>query len=424
MNKRWLVSRPGKPPGIPLSELNESVYSLRDFLGYDWIKSQTQTYKAWRVDNAVKDLWNHRPPDTNPLIPMFTVFEEWDSQGNTSKQPPAAVIELASIAGNIFYFESYWSQLSADRGINHIKSYLKNSETCRGILYELVSTFHYMRMGASHITPLFMNPDNTDKADILITWGGTEIEVHCKSKIPGAGQKIHTDIFDYLAGCALSYYEKYTDMSIWIKLVCDNELKMDDVEHIRERICSLIKISLVGDFPLCGNQYLLKIKEIKIPDSGVPASGIMKLHKPMYRAILANGNPLLSRGGNYSKVCLFDAVSRRRPRVASSLKASIREAKHQTTGIRPSIVQVHFYDPMHWESADKSIPFKAFLERQLNTRAGKNIGALVLSGEPSPDERWTGHTFEKSLPAIWFINPNANLKAKLPSGIQLSGLAN
>ena len=74
MNKKWLVSRPGHPVGIPLSKLNDSVYSLRDFLGYDWVKAKIQTYKAWRVEHSVGKYWNHRPPGTNPLIPMFTVL--------------------------------------------------------------------------------------------------------------------------------------------------------------------------------------------------------------------------------------------------------------------------------------------------------------------------------------------------------------
>lgn len=424
MNKKWLVSRPGYPTGIPLSKLSESIYSLRDFLGYDCIKAQVQTYEVWRTEHSVETLWNHRPPSTNPLIPMFAVFEDWNSQGKTSGPPPTAVIDLATIAGNIFYFEPYWDQLSADIGRKHIKSNLMNTETCRGMLYELTSAFHYARAGATPVYPLFMNPDTTDKADILITWRGTEIEVHCKSKIPGAGQKIHADLFDYLAVCALSYYNRYIDKSIWVKLVCDNELKTKNIEYIRERIYNLIKIGLVGDFPLCRNQYVLQIKEIKIPKNGVTLSEINKLHKPMYRAILADGNPWPSSGDSYHKVCLFDAISRKRPKVASSLKASIREAKKQATGTRPSIITVHFYDPMHWELANKSVYFKAFLEQQLKTKAGTNIGALVLTGEPFTGERWTGHIFERSLPAIWFINPYANLKAKLPSDFQLYGHIN
>ncbi len=84
---------------------------------------------------------------------------------------------------------------------------------------------------------------------------------------------------------------------------------------------------------------------------------------------------------------------------------------------------VHFYDPMHWETASKSGPLRAFLEQQLSTKAGRNIGALVLSGEPFTGERWTGHISERSLPAIWFMNPHASLKAKLPSDFLLSGNA-
>lgn len=421
MNRKWFESRPGYPIGIPISKLSESIDSLEDFLGYHWVKTQIQTYEAWRLENSIKSLWNHRPTDTNPLIPMFKVFKDWNSHGRTSTQVPVAVIDLASIAGYIFCFKSYWSQLPEDRGTNHIKAYLKNTETCRGMLYELASAFHYMNAGYTPVTPLFMNPDNYDKADILIAWQGTEIEVHCKSKVPGAGQKIHTDLFDYLAGCTLSYCEKYTYKSLWVKLVCDNELKIKDVEYLRERICALIKTGLVGEFPLNGNNYVLRIKEIKIPIGGVPKSEVMKLHKPMYRAILADSSPILINKDSYYKVCLFDAISHKRPKVASSLKRSIRDAKIQATGVRPSIVTVHFYDPMHWEMVNKSDPFESFIDQQLKTKAGTNIGALVLTGEPFTANRWTGDVFAKNLPALWYINPHANLKTKLPPGFQLSG---
>jgi len=287
------------------------------------------------------------------------------------------------------------------------------------MIYELTSAFHYVRAGATPVTPLFMNPHQTDKADIIITWQKVEIEVHCKSKIPGAGQKIHADFFDYLAGCTLVHFSELTTRSLWLKLICNDELRREDLEYLLERIKGLIQTGLVGDYALCENRYTLGIREIQIPPGGITVGEIEKLHKPMYRAILADNTLSVLAGRGYDRVSVFDAVSRKRPRVASSLKDSIKQAIKQVTGKRPSIVTVHFHDPMDWEVAGKLAGFKIFLEQQLKARRGKNVGALVLTGEPLTTERWTGHVFERSLPAIWFLNPYANPQVQLPASFQL-----
>jgi len=307
--------------------------------------------------------------------------------GKITGRPPTAILDLATFAGEIFYFESYWGSLPSDVGRKHIRSYLRNTETCRGMLYEAVSAFHYVRAGAHPVIPLFMNPNNGEKTDILVTWENVTIEVHCKSKIPGSGQKIHADLFDYLAGCVIAYFDKYARHSVWTKLICDNEVRSSDVEYLREKIWNLINLDLVGDYSLLDNRYVLQMKEIRIPRHGIPHGEILKLHKPMFRPILADDKLSVSGGGRYFKVCLFDAVSRKRPRVASSLRRSIQDAKEQATGQRPSIVSVHFYDPMHWEEANKPTSFKVFLEEQLKAPAGRNVGALVLTGEPFTTER-------------------------------------
>ncbi len=399
--------------------LGECIDYLKGLLGNDWASDETQSYRAWCGKHSIPIAWNFRPPNTNPLIPMFTAFDDW--YGNTKKfKPPAMVIDLASIAGAISYFEPYWSSLKRVAGSEHIKSYLRNTETCRGMIYELTSAFHYVRAGATPVTPLFMNPHQSDKADMLITWQGVEIEVHCKSKIPGAGHKIHADLFDYLAGCTLAYFNKSTRKSILLKLICDDDLRKDDIEYLRERIDSLIQIGLVGDYSLCENRYVLRIREINIPPHGITVSEIEKLHKPMYRAILADNGLSLVAGHGYYKVCVFDVVSRKRPRAASSLKDSIEKAVGQVTGRRPSIVTIHFHDRMDWEEANKLAVFKVFLEQQLKTRRGKNVGALVLTGEPLTGERWTGYSYERSLPAIWFLNPHANPQVQLPASFHLS----
>ena len=412
--KSWFLSHSHFPVGVPMSKLGECTDYLKNILDAGWVADETQSYRAWCGEHYIPIASNIRPPDVNPLIPMFTVFDDWYGNNRKSK-PPALVIDLASIAGYISYFEPYWSSLKAGLGREHIRFYLRNAETCRGMVYELTSAFHYVRAGATLVTPLFLNPLQPDKADILITWEGVEVEIHCKSKVPGAGNKVHADLFDYLAGCALAYFHKSTPKSIWLRLICDDELRKDDIEYLRQRVDTLIQTDLVGDFPMCGNRYILRIKEIKIPPHGITVDEIKKLHKAMYRAILADNGLSQITGHGYHKVCVFDTVSRKRPRVASSLKDSIKQATKQVSGKRPSIVTVHFHDRMDWELANKLVVFKVFLEQQLSTRRGKDVGALFLTGEPLTRERWTGGVYEKNLPAIWFLNPYANPKVQLPA---------
>jgi len=100
--------------------------------------------------------------------------------------------------------------------------------------------------------------------------------------------------------------------------------------------------------------------------------------------------------------------------VSESLKKSIGLALKQVTGNRPSIVTVHFHDPMDWGMVIRLPAFKSFLDRQLETRQGKNVGALVLTGEPLSNDRWTGEVFQRNLPALWFRNPHSNPQVSLP----------
>jgi len=396
-----------------MSKLGECIDYLKDILGSDWVAHEAQSYRAWCAKHFLPIAWSFRSPNTNPLIPMFAVFDDWYRNAEKSK-PPSQAVDLAGIAGCVSYFEPYWSSLKRGVGREHIKSYLRNTATCRGTIYELTSAFNYVRAGATPVTPLFLNPLQPDKADILITWQGVEIEVHCKSKVPGAGNKIHADLFDYLAGCTLAYFLSSTAKNTWLRLICDDDLKEDDIEYLRERIDNLLQIGLVGDFPLCENRYVLEIKEIRVPARGITVDEIKKLHKPMYRAILADNSLSPTSGHGYHKVCVFDAVSRKRPHAASSLKDSIKLATEQVSRKRPSIVTVHFHDRMDWAVANRLVPFKDFLAQQLATRRGKNVGALVLTGEPLTGERWMGGAYERSLPAICYVNPYANKRIQLP----------
>lgn len=418
MDKSWFESRPDHPYGLPISKLGDCIDYLRDILGDGWVLNEIQSYRDWCKNYSIPLIWNFRNLETNPLIPMFTVFEDWRSDIKKPK-PPAIVIDLATIAGAVSYFEPYWSSLVKDVGKNHIRFSMRNPQTCRGIIYELTTAFHYVRAGATPVTPLFMGPAKTDKADILITWQDVEIEVHCKTKIPGAGQKI-PELFDYLAGCTLGFFKNLTGKSLQVKLVCNDELKREDVYYILERIRNLIRSGLVGNYPICDNRYLLRIREIMIPPGGITVSEVEKLYKPMYRAILADNALSMLPGHGYYRLSVFDGISRRRPRVASSLKDSIKQAIKQVTGKRPSIVTIHFYDKMDWEVANKLEGFKRFLEQQLTTRKGKDVGVLVLTGEPLTTERWTGHVYERSLPAIWFINSHVNPSVRLPTDFKVS----
>jgi len=404
------------PFGVPISKLGEFIEYLKNLLGNEWVLNEIQSYREWCNNNSIQIFRNVHPPYTNMLIPMFTVFDDWWRQSKKPK-PPAAVIDLVTIAAAISYFKPYWSSLKAGEGRNHISSNMKNPETCRGMIYELTTAFHYVRAGATPVTPLFMKPEH--EADILITWQDIEIEIHCKSKIPGAGQKIHADLFDYLAGYNLAYFRNLTNKSLHVKLICNNELESEDVDRILEKIKTLINIGLVGDYPICGNRYTLKIREIRIPPNGVPVSEVEKLHKPMYRAILADNALQTLPGYGYYRLSVFDAISRKRPRVASSLKDSIKQAIKQATGKRPSIIAIHFYDPMDWEVANKLRGFTLFLEKILQQGRGKNVGVLILSGEPLSSERWTGQVYERTLPKIQYINPYANPSVMIPANFKI-----
>jgi len=333
---------------------------------------------------------------------------------NWSADKARALRDLASLAGSIFNFESFWSAIPNGQGKNHLTRSLQKTELCRGMLAQLLTVTHFVQVGAPRIIPCFMDPrPSADKSDVLVTWDNTEIEVHCKSKIPGAGYLVPFDIFDYWAGCFLRDAE-FFDRSWHVRLEVSGKVGLRKAEEVRRRFQQWLANSLVFEGYDVGDNIIATSKEIQIPSDGLTRQKVSQLaRKPKYRAFSAWKG---ASDGNYYALSVFDMTLGSKPRPVRALSASLREAKNQATGNRPAITSIHIFDD--WNLDDLLLPeasgFQTWLLGSLGDERGRNLSAVVLTCEPR-HKPMSGILGVKEYPTLWISNPQA--LQTLPQGL-------
>jgi len=410
--RRDWMGRVGQwPLSIPTSKIGKAIGELKELIGVSWVQNRVQKYRAWRQENSLEapQFLFHREPDCNLLIPYFTLYEEWLMQGsphNWAAHKARAMRDLASLAGSIFNFESFWSTIPNGQGKNHLTRSLQKAELCRGMLAQLLTVTHFVQVGAPRVIPCFMDPrPYADKSDILVTWDNKEIEVHCKSKIPGAGYLVPFDIFDYWAGCFLRDAE-FFDRSWYVKLKVSGKIGSPEAKEVRRRFQLWLANSVVLERYDVGDNIIATSKEIQIPSDGLTRQKVSQLErKPMYRAFSAWKG---ASNGNYYALSVFDMTFGVKPHPVRALSASLREAKKQTTGNRPAIASIHIFDD--WNLDDLLLPqasgFQTWLLGSLGDEKGRNISAVVLTCEPK-HKPMSGVVGVKQYPALWVSNPQA-----------------
>lgn len=415
----WLVRHGRWPVSIPRSKIGTAIAELKKLLNVNWVEKQVQKYRTWRLQNSLEapQFLFHREPDCNLLTPYFALYEEWLTQGSPHDWPAdkaRALMDLANLAGSIFSFESFWSTIPNDLGKNHLARSLQKVELCRGMLAELLTVTHFVQAGAPRVIPRFMDPRPcADKSDILATWDNKEIEIHCKSKIPGAGYLVPFDTFDYWGGCFLRDAE-YFDRSWYVKLEVSGKIGSHKAKELRQRFPKWLANSLVFERCDIGDNIIAASKEIEVPSDGLTRQKVSQLaRKPMYRAFSAWK---VGSNGNYYALSVFDMTFNLRPHPVRALSASLKEVKKQATGNRPAIASIHVFDD--WNLDDLLSPqasgFQAWLLGSLGDERGRNISAVLLTCEPK-HKPMSGMVGVKQYPALWVFNPRAH--RALPAGL-------
>lgn len=408
----WLVTHAGWQMSIPKSKIGTAIADLKNLLDVDgWLESGVKKYRAWRQDNSLEDpqFLLHREPDCNLLIPYFAVYEDWLAQGSPSDWPTEksrVLRELASVSASIFAFESFWSAIPQGKGGKHIAKSLRKNELCRGMLAQLLAATAFVQAGTSRVVPCFMNSlPNEDKSDILMTWNDKDIEVHCKSKIPGAGYLVPFDVFDYWAGCFLRDTQFFS-RSWYIRFELSCDIGIRKARELRDRFQHWLKSGLVFENTEIEEGMSASVEEIQIPPNGLNKNAVRRLgSRPRFRAFSAwNG----ARDGNYHALSVFDVAITRRPHPARSLSARLREAKEQATGKRPAIAFIHIFDD--WNLDDLLLPqaagFRRWLLGSLGDKKGRNISAVILTCEPKHTPM-SGMVGVKQYPNLLILNPQA-----------------
>jgi hypothetical protein len=326
------------------------------------------------------------------------------------------VIDLGTVAGHIFHFESYWGKEPRSLGEDHIRHYLAgDSASFRGMLYEFATAYHFTNAGLDKVIPIFSRPDSADKADILLQRKYNIIEVHCKSKIAGAGSGIHWEDFEYLSGCVLAVLERATSDNRRIVLKCQSNLASSELPGILDKLRQLIHTGLLLEAPIIANRYTVKIESITMPPQGLNESEVSSVaDQKVHRGYLVGNPTLTSRGLTYKRVLIFDAVDSGGDSL-DSLRSSIHAAITQASGDRPSIITIHHYQPMHWELAVRSQKFRAFVASELTSENGSKVGGIAFTAEPPTANRLIEGMYQKSLPALLYRNSAAKKRCSLPA---------
>jgi hypothetical protein len=336
---------------------------------------------------------------------------------NWAAHKARAMRDLASLSGSIFNFESFSSTIPSGQGKKHLTRSLQKTELCRGMLAQLVTVKHFAQAGAPRVIPCFMDPrPYSDKSDILVTWDNKEIEVHCKSKIPGAGYLVPFDVFDYWAGRFFRDTE-FFDRSWYVKLGVSGKIGFHKAKEVRRRFQLWLANSLLFEGYDIGDNIIANSKETQIPSDGLTRRKVSQLgRKPMYRAFSAWRG---ASNGNYYALSVFDMTFGPKPHPVRALSASLGAVKSQTTGNRPAIASIHIFDD--WNLDDLLLPqaagFQKWLLGSLGDERGRDISAVILTCEPK-HKRMSGMVGVKQYPALWVSNPQA--RQVLPVGLTLT----
>jgi hypothetical protein len=407
-SREWLVRRKSWPVAIPASKVDKALTDLINFIGFEWVTGKVEKYRVWKKNNSLEtpDLLFHREPDCNPLIPYFTVALDFLSKGFSQNEAPEkykALRDLGNIAGSIFYFENYWRSLPNKIGENHIVKTLRSPSSCRGMLAELNTAVHFVQMNVDRVIPQFMDPRNSkDKTDILIYWHNEEIEIHCKSKVPGAGYLVPFDVFDYWAGC-FSRDAQFFNRSWYIKLELSGQITISKTKALRPRLNQWLSSRIFFDKTFIDDNVIATSQEIKIPQSGLSKKDIDKLaRKPRYRALSAWKG---QTDGNYHALSVFDVSTKTVPRLARSLSNSMEEVKKHLIGKRPAIVNIHIFDvwDLNLLVSPQNRGFQYLINNMLKDKNGRKIGALTLSCEEK-GQALTGLIGTQTNPALTIEN--------------------
>lgn len=410
--KDWLVSHGKSPFAIPTSKVDKAIEELINILDPVWVKGQIVKYEDWKRENSLDepDFLVHRELECNPLIPYLAACDKWRSSGcpiEWSKEELIAIRELANLAGGIFQFEHYWKSIPGGLGGEHVRASLQKTHLCRGMLAEILTATNYIQRGAEKVTPRFMDPRvSEDKSDIIMTWKDQEIEVHCKSKIPGAGYIVPFDIFDYWAGCFLRDTQ-YFGRSRHIRLELGSRITPRVANELRERFKQWIENGLVFERTELEGGIKASCKEIEIPPEGLSKVQIDKLTtRPNYRAISAWAG---ASDGNYHAMSIFDVVVTSRTRIICTLTNSLRKIKKQTTDKRPAIASIHLFEHLDFKSlieSPQAEQFKESIIAEIADEKGRSISAIVLTCEPKR-QPLTGILEAKEHDALWLHKHNA-----------------
>lgn len=215
------------------------------------------------------------------------------------------------------------------------------------------------------------------------------------------------DIFDFWAGCFLRDTH-FFDRSWYIKLELSSGVRLNKAKQLRERLRQWVESRLVFERVQIESGITAISKEMQIPPSGLSKQEVGRLgRKPQYQAYSAWRG---ANDGKYHAMSVFDVVSTRPSQPARALAYRLEEAKKNITGTRPAIVFLHIFDPWNLGAllSPQAASFQARLLQLLGDENGRKISALVLTCEPQK-EPMTGIVGVKDYPALWVLNPQANV---------------
>lgn len=325
--------------------LIRAVSHIESLIGADWLNAQTHSYEVWGKEHSLPDLQEHlfhRPHDLNRLVPKFWAYKRWLSGGQPLDEPlPRWALDLAQIATSVLNVKAHCPELWG-KAREFVVSRLRTADQVQGILHELRLAGELTKFDGCHVVPKCLLKGSEE--EIEVWWRSSKVEIQCKTKVSGAGQRIHNDVFDELAGYLIADARR-DRRQIRLKLVCNDRLMVKDLPALRDE-ARRISGPAAGATLVLRGRYAIQSLSVPGGAGGLSAGELAPFRERDIHRMLTIQEIRYPDEGRWLVHALIEAESVRPERRVRSVINSVRRAVQQASGSAPVIVALHFSEPI------------------------------------------------------------------------------
>ena len=277
--------------------------------------------------------------------------------------------------------------------LNRLKGSILDDESVKGFLFELDLAIHFFRLGYD---VRFADLEGIGQYDLLVSDGGTELEVECKRKSIDAGRKIKKGDFYLLADIVFAELEQSKQR---FAILVTSEGRMGAEQGLYRSLAATVKELLKSE---AGSAQIgnLKVKVKPLPEGPPIKSDAEAL------ATLAQFGSSFSYSAVFSSPDTTIAIrceSAEPNKVLEAIYDDLKKGASQFSGTRPALLGclIEEIEDEGWKTLQSGTGLQAVAARLLENPSRRHINLLAFSSDCTPAKR-EGNILSFSAPHLDF----------------------